>query len=87
MREQNPNVTVAAIVSECELSKVSSRTLYRISNQSGFKYILPRRKGILTATDKRKKVAYALKVVRNTTPTFWTDDVLLYLDAVSFVHE
>ena len=64
---------------------MSSRTLYRILNQSGFKYVRPRRKGILTATDKRKRVAYALKAVRNITPTFWTDDVLLYLDAVSFV--
>ena len=87
MREQNPNIKVGAIVTECELSIRSNRTLYRILNQSGFKYVRPRRTGILTATDKRKRVAYALKAVKNTTPTFWTDDVLLYLGAVSFLHK
>ena len=59
MREQNPNINVRLVVMECELHQVSTRTLYRILNQSGFKYVRPRRKGILTASDKRKKVAYA----------------------------
>ena len=30
---------------------------------------------------------YAVKAVKNTAPAFWTDDVLLHLDAVSFVHK
>ena len=86
MRELNRNVTVSLIKMECELHQVSNRTLSRYLNQSSFKYIRPRRKGILTANDKRKRVAYALKGVKNTTQTFWTDDVLLHLDAV-FVHK
>ena len=72
---------------ECELHQVSARTLSRILNQSGFKCVRPRRKGILTASDIKKRVAYAAKAVKNTNPTFWTDDDLLYLDAVSFVHK
>ena len=87
MREQNPNLTVGAIAMECELHHVSNKTLCRLLNQSGYKYVRPRRKGILTASDKRKRVAYAVKAVKHTTPAFWTEDVLLYLDAVSFVHK
>ena len=39
------------------------------------------------ASDKRKQVVYAVKAVKHTSPAFWTEDVLLYLDAVSFVHK
>ena len=87
MREQDPNVKVGIIKMECDLHQVSNRTLSRYLNQSGLKYIRPRRKVILTANDKRKRVSYALKAVKNTTPAFWTEDVLLYLDAISFVHK
>ena len=66
---------------QCELHQVSTRTLSRILNKSGFKYVWQRRKGILT-----DRAAYAAKALKHTTPTFWTDNVLLYLDAVSFAH-
>ena len=36
---------------------------------------------------KRKQVAYAVKAVKHMTPAVWTEDVLLYLEAVSFVHK
>ena len=87
MREQSPNFTVGAVAMECELHQASTRTLSRLLSQSGHKYVQPRRKGILMATEKRKRVAYAVRGVINMTPAFWTEDVLLYLDTVSFVHK
>ena len=87
MREENPNVKVGQVAMECELHQVSIRTLSRILRKSGFRYVRPMRKGILTAKDKKQRVAYALQAIKNTTPAFWTDDVLMYLDEVSFVHK
>ena len=75
MREENPNVEVGQVAMQCELHQVSIRTLSRILRKSGFKYVRPMRNGILTAKDKKKRVAYALKAIKNTTPAFWTDDV------------
>ena len=37
--------------------------------------------------ETKKRVAYAAKALKTTTPTFSTDNVLQYLDAVSFVHK
>ena len=37
--------------------------------------------------DTKKRVAYAAKALNNTTLKYWTDNVLLYLDAVSFAHK
>ena len=50
-REENPSITVGLVAMECELHQVSIRTLSRILNESGYKYVRPRRKGILTASD------------------------------------
>ena len=87
MREENLNVKVGQVAMECELHQVSIRTLSRILRKLGFKYVRLMRHGILTAKDTKKRVAYALKAIKNTTPAFWTDDVLVYLDAVLFVHK
>eukprot|EP00794_Sanderia_malayensis_P010359 gene10359-biopygen8500 len=87
MRESNPNVHVMDVAKECEITEVSKKTLCQVFTNSGYQYIRPRRKGLLTLKDKKKRVAYALKALKDTSPAFWTDDVLLYLDAVSFVHK
>ena len=55
LREENPNITVGLVAMECELHQVSIRTLSRILNESGYKYFRPRRKGILTASDKKNE--------------------------------
>ena len=54
MGKQNPNINVGLVAMECELHQISTRTLSRILNQIGFKYVRPRRKGILTARDKNE---------------------------------
>ena len=86
MREQNPNVKVGSVEMECELHQVIIRTLYSFFCKSGLKYIRLWKQGILTPKDKRRRVAYALKALKNTTPMFCKDNVLLHLDTVSFFH-
>ena len=80
------NVKIGSVAVECELHQVGNMTLSRFFNQSGFKFVQPWKKGTLTPKDNRRRVAYALKASKNTTPMFWTDNVIMYLDAVSFIH-
>ena len=61
MREQNPNTNVRLVAMDCELHQVSTRMLSRILNQSAFKYVRLRRKGILTASDKRRELLMQLR--------------------------
>ena len=60
-REENPNITVGLVAMEFELHQVSIRTLSRILNESGYKYVLLRRKGILTASDKKRELPMQLR--------------------------
>eukprot|EP00794_Sanderia_malayensis_P012413 gene12413-biopygen9898 len=72
---------------ECDITEVSKKTLCRVFTTCGYEYILLRRKGLLTLKHKKKRVAYALKALKDTSPSYWTEDALLYLDAVSFIHQ
>lgn len=87
MREKNPNLTVMEIAKECDISHVSYRTLVRTLNNAGYRCLRPRRKGILSAKDKKKRVRYARNALQKRKKSFWVEDVLMYLDGVSFVHK
>ena len=87
MREDNPNLTVMEIAKECEMSHVSYRTLVRTLNNAGYRCLRPRRKGILSAKDKKIRVLYARNALKKHEKSFWVEDVLMYLDGASFVHK
>ena len=87
-RKENVNVKVMDVVKEAELEGVASyRTFARILNCAGFKHLQPRKKGLLSYKDKQKRLQYARKMLRQHRSSFWTEDVAMYLDGVSFVHK
>ena len=87
LRNENPNVTVLDVAKECRIVNVSYRTLVRVMNKNGYKSLRPRQKGILSVKDRKRRVRFARNALKNYEHEFWTNDVLLYLDGVSFVHK
>ena len=55
-------------------------------NDAGYRWLKCRRKGLHSADDRKHRVRYARAALRTHAKNFWTDDVLLYLDGVSFRH-
>ena len=86
MRGENPSVRVMGVAKECEIRNVSYRTLVRTLNDAGYQQLTSRRKCLLSAGDRKQKVHYARAALRNYDRDFWTGDILLYLDGVSFRH-
>ena len=86
MRDENPTVKIIDVAKECEITNVSYRTLVRTVNDAGYRWLKPRRKGLLSAADRQQRVRYARDALRKYDENFWIDDVLLYLDGVSFRH-
>jgi len=86
MRGDNPNVRVMDVAKECEIRNVSYRTLVRALNDAGYRWLTSRRKGLLSAGDRKQRVQYVRGALRNYDRDFWTGDILLYLDGVSFRH-
>ena len=87
LRNENANVTVHDVAKECSVTKVSYRTLVRLMNENGYRCLRPRQKGLLSEKDRRRRQCYARQAIQKYDRKFWTDDVLLYLDGVSFVHK
>ena len=83
MREDNPNITVMEIAEENEMIHISYRTLVRTLNNAGYWCLRPRRRGILSAKEKKIRVLYARNALRKHEKSFWVEDMLMYLDGAS----
>ena len=91
LRRSNVNITVKALVEESGLGvkMASRRTFSRWLNKNGYGFFQARKKGLLSETDRKKRVAYARHMKRCLLPqnTFWTEEVSFYLDGVSFIYK
>ena len=69
----------------CINPNISDLTVRRLLNREGYRYQQTRKKGLMTETDLKKRVAFA-RIMKSSYPnTFWTEDVSFYLDGTSFV--
>ena len=66
----------------------SRKSMSTYLHRLGYKKRQLRKKGQLTASDRRVRVRYARKYQANRrNSTFWKDEVVMYFDGVSFVHK
>ena len=87
MREDGKNLTVKDIMNEAKTTKGSYRTYIRILNDAGYQRLQLRKKGLLSTKDKTRRKTFAARALKEHEDTFWTNDIALYLDAVSFAHK
>ena len=71
---------------DCEITSISYRTFIRTLNDAGYHFLRSRNKCMLSADDRQRRVRYTKTAIKNYDTHFWTDEVLLYLDGVSFRH-
>ena len=91
IRATNVNFTLKQLLKESGLNMTmaSKRTFYRILHESGYYFLQARQKGLVSGNDRKKRVKYAKEMKRHLSenPNFWKDDVVFYLDAVSFIYK
>ena len=87
LRNVNTSFNVQTLRNEAGLKHVSTRTVNRYLNKHKYKYLQSRKKGLLTAKDKKMRLQFARKVVRLLPKRFWRDDIQFYFDGVSFAHK
>ena len=64
-RAESPNVTSKKIQVEAGLvGECSNRTLQRVLNDNKFYYLQARKKGLLTSSDLKKRLAFAKDLVK-----------------------
>ena len=86
LRQLHDSFTVKRLRIEAGLHHVSTRTINRCLNKNKYKYSQSRKKGLLTAKDKKKRFQFAWKF-KKVPETFWRDDIAFYFDGVSFAYK
>ena len=91
MRKKNVNFTAMDVVKEAGFrgDEVHKRTFSRYLNELGYKFLISRKKGLLSDNDKVKRLRYSRQMIRllQEQPDFYKYHVAFYLDGVSFVHK
>ena len=91
LRETNVNFTVKQLVHESgvDFTGASERTFSRRLNEKGYKFLVARKKGLVTYKDCMARLSYARKMkrVHGSNPDFWKHGVAFYMDGVSFIHK
>lgn len=76
----SPRIGVAANVAE----RMSNRTIRRCLNKHGYGYFRMRKKGLLTAEDRKKRVKFCNRIKSLRNEDFWKTHISMYLDGVGF---
>ena len=66
------------------LHDMSNRTVRRVLNRNGIKYLHLRKKGILLPSDLVKRLKFTRVCSRNCLPSFWKRGISMYIDGVGF---
>ena len=86
MRDMNRNWIVRDLLKWCDINNISERTGQRILNRHGYAFLHSRRKGIVSESDTKKRMAFAKRFCHSV-PSFWQEGVAFYFDGVGFVHK
>lgn len=89
LRRIDPNFTVKKLVEFAGMNfkDVSYRTYVRALHEGNYGYRQTRKKGVINDLDKSKRMRFARKCqkILKERPNFFKEDILMYLDGVSFV--
>ena len=91
MRTRNNNWSVTQLMQESSLrnnGKVHRCTVNRMLNKNGFWHLQMRKKGLLSAKDKKQRLTFARNMLkRPDSSTYWISGISFYLDASSFIYK
>ena len=87
-RERYGSFTSKRVQVEAGLEHLSNRTVRRAMNKESYGYLHTRKKGVLTAADMKKRLAWAKdKVKNNVSQEFFNYEISFYLDGTGFEYK
>ena len=87
LRNVNTSFTVQTLRDEAGLKHASTRAVNRYLNKHKYKYLQSRKKGLLTAKDKKKRLQFGRRRITLLPENFGRDGIQFYFDAVSFAYK
>ncbi len=87
LRRQDPNWTVRRLMERADIMHVSRRTVTRLLNANGYKYLQARKKGLLSERDRKLRVKFAKHMIKDYPKDVWQTTIAFYFDAVGFIYK
>ena len=88
LRKTEGSFTSKRLQLEAGTAHVSNRTFRRHLNNCGYKYLQTRKKGRLTETDLKKRLAFCKDIKKKRLGLdFWKTGISFYLDGVEFEYK
>ena len=88
LRSEEAAFTAGRILEDTNLARygITSRDVCRCLRRNKYRYLQSRKKGLLSANDKKLRVAWAKEHI-NKPLSYWQNDIAFYLDGVGFAHK
>ena len=77
LRADEPNWTVKRLMERADITDISVRSIQRFLNKNNFHYLQARKKGLLTDKDRKLRVAFAKKMLKDQPTDFWCNKIIL----------
>lgn len=88
LRADDHNWRVNKLMKVAQVEHVHKSTVCRVLNRNGYSLLQSRKKGLMSAKDKRARVKFARDMLkREDSGTYWISGISFYLDAVGFVYK
>ena len=84
LRESDGSFSSKRVATHTNLLNVSNRTIRRCMNKAGYGYYQSRKKGLMSAADRIKRVTFCRKVKNLKCNDFWKHHVSMFIDGVGF---
>ena len=87
LQEREGSFTLKRLMQYKRILGISDHTIRRLLNRNGYYYLQARKKGLMSASDRMKQVAFARCIINNYPPYVRTNKIASYLDGVPFVYK
>ena len=68
LREREGSFTSTRLIQYNRIHSISDHTVRRLLNRNGYHYLQARKKGLMSASDRMKRVAFARRILNNYPP-------------------
>ena len=87
LQDKEGNFSSKRVKVMADVPNVSDRTVRRVMNKHGYGYRQSRKKGLMAKLDRKIRVQFCRRILKEKTEDFWKNNIGFYLDSTNFVHK
>ena len=87
VREQEGSFSSRRLMERTGIRHVTDRTVRRLLNRNGYFFLQARKKGLMSQSDKERRVEFARQMQSNYPQSVWTDTIAFHLRGLVYLQD